>query len=157
MALGVDPFVSSLMPGAVKHYIATGDSGQGMTGGSIAGMVLHDLIMGVRNPWQDIYSPSRLPALSLETGQNLVHEASVTMESYLERVSLRGVQDVKGVLSPSSVEGGLARGEGGCAVLGVSLLTMEVMTPPAASFRPAGQSLKKKHAFNCHQTFACLI
>jgi len=40
-------------------YIATGDSGQGMTHGTIAGMLLSDLIMGSDNPWKELYDPSR--------------------------------------------------------------------------------------------------
>ena len=46
-------------------YIATGDSGQGMTHGTIAGMLLCDLIQGRRNPWEDLYSPSRIRLKSL--------------------------------------------------------------------------------------------
>ena len=41
-------------------YIATGDSGQGMTHGTIAGMLLSDLIQGRKNKWEDLYSPSRI-------------------------------------------------------------------------------------------------
>src|SRR5678816_2914933 len=41
-------------------YIATGDSGQGMTHGTIAGMLLSDLIQGRKDPWEDLYSPSRI-------------------------------------------------------------------------------------------------
>jgi glycine/D-amino acid oxidase-like deaminating enzyme/nitrite reductase/ring-hydroxylating ferredoxin subunit len=40
-------------------YIATGDSGQGMTHGTIAGMLITDLIMGRENKWADLYQPSR--------------------------------------------------------------------------------------------------
>lgn len=40
-------------------YIATGDSGMGMTHGTIAGMLLTDLIMGRDNPWVEVYEPSR--------------------------------------------------------------------------------------------------
>jgi glycine/D-amino acid oxidase-like deaminating enzyme/nitrite reductase/ring-hydroxylating ferredoxin subunit len=46
-------------------YIATGDSGQGMTHGTIAGMLLTDLIQGRKNTWEDLYSPSRLRVKSL--------------------------------------------------------------------------------------------
>jgi glycine/D-amino acid oxidase-like deaminating enzyme/nitrite reductase/ring-hydroxylating ferredoxin subunit len=42
-------------------YIATGDSGMGMTHGSIAGILLTDLIMGRGNPWTDLYDPARKP------------------------------------------------------------------------------------------------
>jgi Rieske Fe-S protein len=40
-------------------FIATGDSGMGMTHGTIAGLVLTDLITGRANPWADLYDPSR--------------------------------------------------------------------------------------------------
>jgi glycine/D-amino acid oxidase-like deaminating enzyme/nitrite reductase/ring-hydroxylating ferredoxin subunit len=42
-------------------FIATGDSGMGMTHGTIAGMLLTDLILGNENPWAQIYEPSRKP------------------------------------------------------------------------------------------------
>ncbi len=40
-------------------YIATGDSGQGMTHGTIAGILITDLIVGRPNPWSTLYDPSR--------------------------------------------------------------------------------------------------
>jgi len=40
-------------------YVATGDSGNGMTHGTIAGMLLTDLIAGRSNPWAALYDPSR--------------------------------------------------------------------------------------------------
>jgi glycine/D-amino acid oxidase-like deaminating enzyme len=46
-------------------YIATGDSGQGMTHGTIAGMLLTDLIQGRQNKWEDLYDPSRIRVKSL--------------------------------------------------------------------------------------------
>ena len=41
-------------------YVATGDSGQGLTHGTIAGILLTDLIAGRPNPWTDLYDPSRV-------------------------------------------------------------------------------------------------
>ena len=48
-------------PGDENVYIATGDSGQGMTHGTIAGMLLTDLILGRDNPWAALYDPARKP------------------------------------------------------------------------------------------------
>ena len=42
-------------------YIATGDSGNGITHGTIAGMLITDLILGKNNPWTTLYDPSREP------------------------------------------------------------------------------------------------
>jgi glycine/D-amino acid oxidase-like deaminating enzyme len=47
-------------PGPDKNvFIATGDSGNGITHGTIAGMILSDQILGKKNPWTDLYDPSR--------------------------------------------------------------------------------------------------
>jgi glycine/D-amino acid oxidase-like deaminating enzyme/nitrite reductase/ring-hydroxylating ferredoxin subunit len=45
-------------------YIATGDSGMGITHGTIAGMLLTDLILGRENPWAKLYDPSRKTLLA---------------------------------------------------------------------------------------------
>ena len=42
-------------------YVVTGDSGMGLTHGTIAGILLTDLILGRSNPWTALYDPSRLP------------------------------------------------------------------------------------------------
>ena len=42
-------------------YIATGDSGMGMTHGTIAGLLITDLIMGRESAWTSLYDPSRQP------------------------------------------------------------------------------------------------
>lgn len=41
-------------------YIATGDSGNGMTHGTIAGMLITDIILGNKNPWESLYTPLRI-------------------------------------------------------------------------------------------------
>jgi glycine/D-amino acid oxidase-like deaminating enzyme/nitrite reductase/ring-hydroxylating ferredoxin subunit len=40
-------------------FIATGDSGNGMTHGTIAGILITDLIVERENEWADLYEPSR--------------------------------------------------------------------------------------------------
>jgi len=40
-------------------YICTGDSGNGITHGTIAGILLSDLIIGKENKWSNLYNPSR--------------------------------------------------------------------------------------------------
>jgi Rieske Fe-S protein len=41
-------------------FVVTGDSGMGITHGTIAGMLISDLILGRANPWQVLYDPSRV-------------------------------------------------------------------------------------------------
>lgn len=50
---------------AKNVFIATGDSGNGMTHGTIAGILLTDLILERKNPWESIYDPSRITLKAL--------------------------------------------------------------------------------------------
>jgi glycine/D-amino acid oxidase-like deaminating enzyme/nitrite reductase/ring-hydroxylating ferredoxin subunit len=50
---------------AKNVFIATGDSGNGMTHGTIAGILLTDLILGRKNEWESIYDPSRITLKAL--------------------------------------------------------------------------------------------
>jgi glycine/D-amino acid oxidase-like deaminating enzyme/nitrite reductase/ring-hydroxylating ferredoxin subunit len=52
---------------APNVYIATGDSGMGMTHGTIAGILITDLVMGRESPWEALYDPSRKTARALGT------------------------------------------------------------------------------------------
>lgn len=45
-------------------FIATGFSGTGLTMGSLAGMIVSDLILGNQNPWVDLYDASRVKPLA---------------------------------------------------------------------------------------------
>ncbi|MET0622434.1 MAG: FAD-dependent oxidoreductase [Pyrinomonadaceae bacterium] len=59
-------------PGDASNVlIATGDSGNGMTHGTIAGMLLRDLILGRQNAWEAVYDPSRI---SLRAGGEYAKE-----------------------------------------------------------------------------------
>jgi glycine/D-amino acid oxidase-like deaminating enzyme/nitrite reductase/ring-hydroxylating ferredoxin subunit len=51
--IGPDP------AGDENVYVVTGDSGNGMTHGTIAGILLGDLITGRENAWAQIYDPKR--------------------------------------------------------------------------------------------------
>ena len=48
-------------PGNDNIYIITGDSGNGMTHGTLGGIIINDLISGNENPWAEIYKPTRIP------------------------------------------------------------------------------------------------
>lgn len=64
-------------------YIATGDSGMGMTHGTIAGLLLTDLIMGRTNPWEKFYDPSRKP-ISGMAWRNFVSENANVGKEYIQ-------------------------------------------------------------------------
>jgi len=46
-------------PGEEHVFIVSGDSGQGITNGLVAGMLIADLIVTGSSQWEDIYSPAR--------------------------------------------------------------------------------------------------
>ena len=58
-------FIGKDPAGLENVYIVTGDSGMGMTHGTIAGILLPDLIMGRENSWAEAYDPSRKPVKGL--------------------------------------------------------------------------------------------
>jgi glycine/D-amino acid oxidase-like deaminating enzyme/nitrite reductase/ring-hydroxylating ferredoxin subunit len=53
-------FIGRNPDGAENIYLVTGDSGHGMTHGTIGGMLLTDLILGRENVWEELYDPRRL-------------------------------------------------------------------------------------------------
>jgi glycine/D-amino acid oxidase-like deaminating enzyme/nitrite reductase/ring-hydroxylating ferredoxin subunit len=67
--LSVDrvPFVGRLRRGSRHVYAATGYSKWGMTGGTLAAMLLSDRILGRDNPWAEVYESKRIkPRAALE-------------------------------------------------------------------------------------------
>jgi glycine/D-amino acid oxidase-like deaminating enzyme/nitrite reductase/ring-hydroxylating ferredoxin subunit len=68
-------FIGRKPQGTPNVYIATGDSGHGLTHGTIAGILLTDLILGQPNPWACLYDPLRLR--SIATTDFLVENLSV--------------------------------------------------------------------------------
>ena len=72
-------------PGNKGHvFVATGDSGQGMTHGTIAGMLICDLILGRPNEWERLYDPSRK---SLRSATEYVRENVNVARQYVDYVT----------------------------------------------------------------------
>ncbi len=47
-------------PGDQNVFVITGDSGMGMTHGTIGGLIVSDLILGKKNPWAALFDPARV-------------------------------------------------------------------------------------------------
>jgi Rieske Fe-S protein len=60
------------------YLIATGDSGNGITHGAIAGMLITDLILGQENPWRELYEPSRV--IPKTAGQFVKQAANMALQ-----------------------------------------------------------------------------
>jgi glycine/D-amino acid oxidase-like deaminating enzyme/nitrite reductase/ring-hydroxylating ferredoxin subunit len=91
-------------------YLATGDSGHGMTHGTIAGLLLSDLIQARPNAWAELYDPARNP---LRSSAQLVAENLNELAQYADWVT-------GGDFPPDRI----ARGEG--AVVRQGLLKLAV-------------------------------
>jgi len=77
---------------AENVYIATGDSGMGMTHGTIAGMLLSDLIVGRKNPWKDLYDPGRVP---VGAASDLITEGANVAAQYTDWVTGGDIEDAE--------------------------------------------------------------
>jgi glycine/D-amino acid oxidase-like deaminating enzyme/nitrite reductase/ring-hydroxylating ferredoxin subunit len=73
-------------------YVITGDSGMGLTHGTLGAMLISDLIQGRENPWTEIYDPTRL---KIDT--DLVSENANTIMQYTQLLSGGDVADVQGI------------------------------------------------------------
>jgi glycine/D-amino acid oxidase-like deaminating enzyme/nitrite reductase/ring-hydroxylating ferredoxin subunit len=71
-------------PGNENIYIATGDSGQGMTHGTLAGILIKDLITSVPTDWEAVYEPSRKTPTGI---LNYVSENVTALKSFAEYVT----------------------------------------------------------------------
>jgi glycine/D-amino acid oxidase-like deaminating enzyme/nitrite reductase/ring-hydroxylating ferredoxin subunit len=82
-------------PGTANVFVATGDSGQGITHGALAGILLRDLILNAPNPWVSVYDPSRQTPSGIV---NYVRENLSTIRNladYLLPGSLQSLDELK--------------------------------------------------------------
>ncbi len=80
---------------AKNVYIATGDSGNGMTHGTIAGILLTDLIMGRQNPWEKIYDPSRVTVRSLPEFAKEIFNVAMQYTDLVVAGDVESVEEIK--------------------------------------------------------------
>ena len=85
-------------PGDTNVYVATGDSGMGMTHGTIAGIVITDLIHGAEPAWADLYSPSRS---AFNAVREFARENSNMVWQYTDWIRAGNVQSVDDIRAGS--------------------------------------------------------
>jgi Rieske Fe-S protein len=81
-------------PGEENLFVITGDSGQGMTHGTLGAMLVTDLIAGRENEWSMLYDPSRS---GLAAPMELVKENLNAVSNYrdlLVRKDASGVDEI---------------------------------------------------------------
>jgi glycine/D-amino acid oxidase-like deaminating enzyme/nitrite reductase/ring-hydroxylating ferredoxin subunit len=101
------PFVGPLAPGADGVWVATGYGKWGMTNGTVAAMILGDLVLGRRNPWAAFFSSLRVR--SLATRSLVAENADAVRRLVGDRVALPGAETAE-ALAPG--EGAVIRVQG---------------------------------------------
>lgn len=90
-------FIGRNPDGAENVYMASGDSGQGMTHGTIAGMIISDLILARPNPWASLYDPGRVSLRARPIEEFAKENADVALRYVKDRVTagdVPGEEDV---------------------------------------------------------------
>lgn len=85
-------------PGNKNIYIVTGDSGNGITHGTLGGMIISDLIRQIKNPWEEFYSPKRIPVKF--TGQFLKQQLNV-LKQYGDYVTKADINETENLPADS--------------------------------------------------------
>lgn len=86
--IGEDPFDKNV-------YVVTGDSGNGLTHGTLAGILLTDLLQGRDNPWQKLYHPSRT---NVRAAREMASENLNAVSHYAQWVTPGDVKSEKEIL-----------------------------------------------------------
>lgn len=92
-------------PGNDHVFMVSGDSGQGITNGIVAGMLISDLITTGDSPWREIYDPSRKVSGTSSLGE-FVSENLTPVKNLAEYVTAGNIDSTE-QLKPG--EGGLYR------------------------------------------------
>lgn len=77
-------------PGDENIYIITGDSGNGMTHGTLGGMIVSDLILGKKNEWEQLYDPARI---TLKTTGEFLNEVGNMIAQYGDWISSGDIKE----------------------------------------------------------------
>ena len=94
MSVDQVPYIGKLRRGSDRLYIATGFNKWGMTGGTLAGVVISDQILGRENPWSELFDPNR--AKPLASAKEFVKEnLNVARRFVGDRITQRGSVSVE--------------------------------------------------------------
>ena len=66
-----------------------------MTHGTIAGMLISDLILGRKNPWEKLYDPSRITLRSVPEFLNEVGNMSVQYLDFFQASEVKSLDEIK--------------------------------------------------------------
>jgi glycine/D-amino acid oxidase-like deaminating enzyme/nitrite reductase/ring-hydroxylating ferredoxin subunit len=79
------PYIGRLASKFRHVYVAAGFGGWGMSQGTVAGMLLSDMILGRPNPWESLFDPSRFDAAKEFTGRRYSKANEKELENLLHK------------------------------------------------------------------------
>jgi Rieske Fe-S protein len=87
----------------------TGDSGDGLTHGVLAGRLIADEIDGIDNPWAKLYSPSRLASIAKSLPTMVAHDVQInTQYKRFLQSDIMDIEDLApgtgGILNPKTTK-----------------------------------------------------
>ncbi|OCT51909.1 gamma-glutamylputrescine oxidoreductase [Cladophialophora carrionii] len=90
-----------------RIYVITGDSGNGLTHGVLAGRLITDQIQGIDNPWSKAYDPKRKSSILSKLPSMVEHDVQInTQYKRLAHSDIKDVEDLGldqgGVLNPTA-------------------------------------------------------
>jgi glycine/D-amino acid oxidase-like deaminating enzyme/nitrite reductase/ring-hydroxylating ferredoxin subunit len=90
------PYIGTI-PGSSNTHIATGFFSDGLTYGTLAGMILSDCILGRANPWARLYSAKRFTPVKSVKGfaKKNVSVLTSLARDHLTRSSLKSLEDLE--------------------------------------------------------------
>lgn len=86
------PYIGNLTPATPNIYVATGFSLWGMTNGTLSGMLLSEMILGITNPWADLYDATRITPFV--TSEGIKQTISVGMHWVGDRFKGLGMSEL---------------------------------------------------------------
>jgi len=88
-------FIGRFSASEPNVYLITGDSGMGMTHGTIGGMLVSDLISGRENPLAEVYEPSRILTQSIAEAIPEVISSTLPYVDWLKGGDVDSVDEIE--------------------------------------------------------------
>jgi len=85
--------------GCDRIYVITGDSGNGLTHGVLAGRLIADEITGQDNPWAKLYSPKRVASIVKSAPSMIAHDLQVNAQ--YKRIAHSDITDIEDLVPGS--------------------------------------------------------
>jgi glycine/D-amino acid oxidase-like deaminating enzyme/nitrite reductase/ring-hydroxylating ferredoxin subunit len=87
-------FIGRFSSDEPNMYMITGDSGMGMTHGTLGAMLVSDMIMGRSNPWSEVYAPSRKTTFPLKETVPEIIDSTLPYADWLKGGEVSAIDEI---------------------------------------------------------------